>query len=84
VGLELTDLLLEPCQTLLYLRTFSLERVYDLLNTRHHRLLKKLPLTACADLLSVARSAQLARLLRGQLVALRNLLTQVIEGDGRG
>jgi hypothetical protein len=35
-------------------------------------------------LLSVARSAQLARLLRGQLVALRNLLTQVIEGDGRG
>jgi hypothetical protein len=39
VGPELVDLLFKPSQMFLYFSTFSLEGVYDLLNTRQGRLL---------------------------------------------
>jgi hypothetical protein len=93
VGVELTDLLLKPRQMLFDFCTLSLERVDDLLNARHDplladagpaNLLEKVPLTSREHLLSVALSPQLARLLAGLFVALRDLLAKVVEGDGRG
>src|SRR5439155_5755643 len=39
VGMELVDLLLEPCQLLLDFSALGLERLYDLLNTRQVLLL---------------------------------------------
>jgi hypothetical protein len=73
--------------------TLSLERVDDLLDARHDRLLadrvpagllKEVPLTSREHLHSVTLSPELARLLAGLFVALRDLLAKVVERDGRG